>query len=266
MEVQRTQPLNTTTTQHDTRTRSDSLPRAHKTVLLETQEKNFEKAYLYQKELNDILKKQIQHKEQEYKELSAENKQLKAQMGEQKTRIKKLEERVNEFKTKLEYYKRKVREFEKNKHVPMSLNIGSVRSHTSSQGDSDLSGGQSKSDNVLGFEHIDSSPSTEYTGTLYPSKRNHEFKITPIKSCETTSKVSEIDESEFVSPMNENQSESQRIREIMSPVRLLAKYDKSGSKIGSNKKEWIESEDEMKEKSENFSKLLNYQKQRMMKS
>ncbi len=264
MQIQRTQPL-TTTTQQDTRTRSDSHSKPQKTVLLENQEKNFEKAYLYQKELNDILKKQIQHKEQEYKDLFTENKQLKGQMTEYKTRIKKLEEKVNEFKTKMEYYKLKAQELEKRKNAVMSLNIGSVRSQTSSQADSEYPyslSGLSRSENINGNEHIDSSPSTEYTGTLYPVKHNHDFRLTPVKSWGTPSKTDEADEKEFASPVYENQSDSQRNREIMSPVRLLAKYDKSASKKGSNRKECIESEDEMKGKTENFSKFLNYKKER----
>lgn len=90
-------------------------PQKPKLGLIESEEINFEKAYYFQKELNDILKKQIEQKDKEYCEVFVENKKLKNQIVELTAHVKSLEDTINEYKPLLERYRKKIQELKKHK-------------------------------------------------------------------------------------------------------------------------------------------------------
>ena len=90
-------------------------PQKPKLGLIESEEINFEKAYYFQKELNEILKKQIEQKDKEYCEVFVENKKLKNQIVELTAHVKSLEDTINEYKPLLERYRKKIQELKKHK-------------------------------------------------------------------------------------------------------------------------------------------------------
>lgn len=259
-----------TNNQQDSRLSLDQHQRQQqRSTLLESQEKTFEKAYFHQKELNEILKKQIEHKEKEYKELFAENKQLKAKAAEYKSRIRELEDKLNEYRAKLDQYRKKVKDFEKRSQTLPPKVLVHISS-TSSQREPAESIhvdhiGVSKTDNGIGgVRATDDGVAEEIRGKPIDYLRaDKDVKVIARRGLRKMSGAFEVEESESTS---QNPPGSNDSREIMSPLRLMAKFDHSDSKRNSNRKISNESEEEAKEKTNDSQKSTGRERKEGIKT